>query len=521
LDLLQNKQHVLRLLLSAPPTRVTMATHFGAILDIESKPAEVQNPPTAHAKAFTAPLPLELDELDFGSRYNGPSNPYAGAQTPITPMTPGTQRDFLMSRPPSPRQDEAVGVVASWNNPPMNKWRILCVSLTYFANGLSDGVAGALIPYMETHYNIGYAIVSLIFVTNAIGFLSAAFLVDFILHKLGRAKTLMFAEILLIFGYTIIACTPPFPLVVVAFYFLGFAFAITLAMNNVFVGTLADSTVLLGFAQGAYGAGATVAPIIATVMVSGGILWSRFYCVALCIRVICFIFDGWAFWNYEKEGPTRLLDALHRTASRRAALDAGEPTKRQLLAKALKNRVTLVGALYTFAYQGAEVAISGWVISFLITYRHGDPSSVGYVTAGFWGGITVGRFAFSHAIGRLGEKRSLFVLAIGAIVFELIVWLVPNVIGDAVAVSIVGLLLGPIAPCSTVLFLRLLPSNVQTSSVSFISSAGSSGGALAPFLTGLVAQAAGTWVLHPICIGLFVVMLACWGVLPKEAKRDE
>jgi fucose permease len=498
-----------------------MATQFGAFIDIESTPNEVQNPPTAHAKGFPALPPLELDELNVGTRYNGPSNSYSEAQTPIAPTAAGTQRDFLISRPPTPKQDEAVGVVASWSNPPMNKWRVLCTCLTFFGNGLSDGAAGALIPYMETHYHIGYAIVSLIFVTNAIGFLSAAFIVDFILHKLGRAKTLMAAEILLIVGYTVVACTPPFPLVVIAFYFLGFAFAMTLALNNVFVGTLADSTVLLGFTQGAYGIGATVAPIISTVMVSGGILWSRFYCVALGLRVFCLAFDGWAFWDYESEAPTRFLAALQRTASRQAALDAGQPTKRQLLTKALRNRVTLVGALYTFAYQGAEVSISGWVISFLINYRHGDPSSVGYVTAGFWGGITVGRFAFSHGISRLGEKRSLFGLAIGAIIFELIVWLVPNVFGDAVAVSIVGLLLGPTAPCSTVLFLRLLPGNIQTSSVSFISSAGSSGGALAPFFTGLIAQAAGTWVLHPVCIGLFVIMLGCWAPLPKEEKRDE
>ena len=33
-------------------------------------------------------------------------------------------------------------------------------------------------------------------------------------------------------------------------------------------------------------------------------------------------------------------------------------------------------------YQGSEVAISGWVISYLIHYRDGAPSKVGNVTAG-------------------------------------------------------------------------------------------------------------------------------------------
>ena len=49
------------------------------------------------------------------------------------------------------------------------------------------------------------------------------------------------------------------------------------------------------------------------------------------------------------------------------------------------------------------------------------------------------------------------------------------------------------------MFTRLLPANLQVFAIGFISSMGSSGGAVVPFLTGLVAQAAGTWVLHPIC----------------------
>jgi fucose permease len=57
--------------------------------------------------------------------------------------------------------------------------------------------------------------------------------------------------------------------------------------------------------------------------------------------------------------------------------------------------------------------------------------------------------------------------------------------------------------------------------ISFVSSAGSSGGAVVPFLTGLISQASGTWVLHPICIGFFVVMLGCWAALPRLRKRTE
>jgi fucose permease len=191
------------------------------------------------------------------------------------------------------------------------------------------------------------------------------------------------------------------------------------------------------------------------------------------------------------------------------------------MATAFNSKIVILGALFIFAYQGAEVSISGWVISFLIATRHGNPSAVGYVTSGFWGGVTVGRFLLSHPAHKIGEKLFVYCIVAGAAGFQLLVWLVPNIIGDAVAVAIVGLLLGPVYPCATTIFSRLIARKDQVSSLSVISAFGSSGGAVAPFTTGILAQVAGTFVLHPIAIGLFAVMLICWFILPTPRKRTE
>jgi fucose permease len=59
------------------------------------------------------------------------------------------------------------------------------------------------------------------------------------------------------------------------------------------------------------------------------------------------------------------------------------------------------------------------------------------------------------------------------------------------------------------------------SSLSFIASMGSSGGAIAPFLIGLLAQRHGIFVLHPICVGLYVVMEISLALVPKVDKRSE
>jgi fucose permease len=137
--------------------------------------------------------------------------------------------------------------------------------------------------------------------------------------------------------------------------------------------------VILGVAHGAYGVGGTIGPIIATSMAVGqGWVWSRYYIVTLIICLLG-VASAVCFRGYERE-----MESVTTGNARH-----GKPGSFALLIKALKYRTTLLGVLFTFVYQGAEVAISGWTISFLLTERGGDPSKVGYVTAGFWVSVSL------------------------------------------------------------------------------------------------------------------------------------
>jgi fucose permease len=136
-------------------------------------------------------------------------------------------------------------------------------------------------------------------------------------------------------------------------------------------------------------------------------------------------------------------------------------------------------------------------------------------------GITLGRFVLTHAAPRIGEKNYVIGLTLVTMALQLMAWLIPNVIGNAVAVSLLGLMLGPVYPCAQTIFSRLVPRHLQTTAIGFIGSAGSSGGAVAPFTTGILAQAVGTWVIHPVALGLYGAMLVCWLALPRVSKRTE
>jgi hypothetical protein len=138
-----------------------MTSHaFGAFIDVESSSdshaiREAHLIPIVPQKAVprsyhSVPDPIELDNLKWGKRLNGPSMPgsvpSSGCQTPQA-------TDLEMSRSPSPTNEENGGVDAmqSFSNPPMNRFRMFSVCLMNFGNGLSDSAPGALIPYMERY----------------------------------------------------------------------------------------------------------------------------------------------------------------------------------------------------------------------------------------------------------------------------------------------------------------------------------------------------------------------------------
>lgn len=84
---------------------------------------------------------------------------------------------------------------------------------------------------------------------------------------------------------------------------------------------------------------------------------------------------------------------------------------------------------------------------------------------------------------------------------------------------VAGVLLGPVYPGAVAVLVQLVPRQLQISSFSIIASVGSPGGRVAPFFTGVTAQKVGPFVLHLICLGLYVIVEITWWALPKVPKK--
>ena len=113
----------------------------------------------------------------------------------------------------------------------------------------------------------------------------------------------------------------------------------------------------------------------------------------------------------------------------------------------------------------ADFCALGWVVQFLVSVRGGYAGQVGYVASGFWGGLTLGRLLLSDAINRFGERRSVLVLIACALGKQFLFWFVPNIVADAIFISVLGFCIAPFFPVGISVVTKLLPRELHVAAV--------------------------------------------------------
>ncbi|KAK6465452.1 major facilitator superfamily domain-containing protein [Scheffersomyces coipomensis] len=436
-----------------------------------------------------------------------------------------------------PDQQSPLGKMSIYN-PPKNFARLVVCVLWCFNVGFSDAAPGALLPHIEKYYGTNYAVTSCIWISNAMGFIVVAALSHKIQPWLGKRMSMTFGCFLSSIMYAIVSSGTVFPVVVIGFFFGGAGVAIVLSQSNVFIARLEKASKYLSFFHGFYGIGATISPLLGTLMVSHGVPWHYFYLILLGLMITSCASFFWTFegadedlkpWdidesnNNNNDGNMAAIELEQIGSSETTDDPVRKSNDMSLMADALRNRVTWLIAFFCLFYQGSEVSIAGWIVSFLLDYRHGNPNTVGYAASGFWGGLTIGRLLLARPLHvHVGGRRSVIIVSLIAIILMALVWAIDNIFAEAVLVAIAGIFIGPnytllIAYTASE---RLLPRKIQVISLTIMTAFGSSGGALFPFLVGLLSEKVGTFVVLPVFIALYTSMVILWICLPNIENRS-
>ncbi|KAF7325454.1 MFS domain-containing protein [Mycena kentingensis (nom. inval.)] len=424
-----------------------------------------------------------------------------------------------------------------------------------FLSGWTDGCLGPLIPKIQEFYELTYTIVSLIFVFKWTGYVLGAFANIWLTKKLGFGNVLLAGSMLQIFGNTLqaIAIVAPFEVFVLGNFLNGVGLA---AQNSQSTGYVASLRVAqetkMGIFQAFYGLGALVGPLASTqfAQLRRPGYWAFTYIIGLGLTGLNMMQVWWVFRGRRQEDCLARIGQVE-DADEKEALEAESygatstgtdlpsssaattvsvtpgaseypPTRRRIarsrpshIRQMMSLKAVHTLALFLFVYVGTEVAIGGWIVSFMIEVRGGGADS-GYISAGFWGGLMIGRVALLPLNKWLGEVRAIYVYTATCIGLELLIWLVPNFFTSAIAVSLVGLLLGPMFPIGMNHAARILPPWLLTASISWISGISIAGAAVLPFVTGAIAGRAGIQSLQPVTVGMLVGMGVLWVFVPTR-----
>lgn len=192
-------------------------------------------------------------------------------------------------------------------------------------------------------------------------------------------------------AYVVIALHPPYPVLILVFILAGFGTGVLGAGWNAHLGNLSNANELLGFLHAFYGLGAVLSPIIATAMITrAGFMWYSFYYTmvrgphstgACCARKL--ISDVRQIGAAALELATCVASFWPETGRRfRNTHGADNSRNKGALREALKRRVVWVSAFFILIYEGIEVALGGWIVTYLIQVRNGDPFAAGLSATG-------------------------------------------------------------------------------------------------------------------------------------------
>ncbi|KAI0828623.1 MFS general substrate transporter [Trametes gibbosa] len=385
----------------------------------------------------------------------------------------------------------------------------LCCSM--FVAGWNDGTLGPLLPRLQEEYHVGYAVVSLIFVVSCVGAILGSCTFLYLFDRLGYGLVVVLASLGMMVAYALQAAAVPFPVFVVAYFFIGYGGAFLNSGSNVFLANVSvgKAATRFGMLHGVYGLGAMTSPLVSTQFAHQR-HWSFIYLTHIGLLAITVTLQAITFKFKAIEACAREIGLPPPEQEPDSLLDRYK--------RVFRLRVVHLMAFFAFVYVGVEVSIGSWIVTYIINLRHGGPSS-GYISSGLFGGIMVGRVALLPLSKLIGDRRAIFVYILAALGLELAVWLVPSLVANAICVSFVGVFLGPLFPIMTNHAGRILPPDLISGGVGWIASWGAAGAAVYPFVTGAIASRTGISALQPLVVALLGVLFVTWGCVPRSRKQ--
>jgi len=407
-----------------------------------------------------------------------------------------TQGDTAAITPRSPwrptRHTVAVLAVAYW---------------VYVVNGVLNSEVGPSLLGMVGSFRVDLGTAGTIFTAQFIGYLCGALGSGVVADRWGYQRVMVLAAALTGAGTAGTAFVGTWPAAIALTATAGFGFGVTDSLCNAVVAAQVpgEGSVALNLLHTFFGVGALLGPLLVGFFLATAAGWHAMFVVTGVLSFSCVVFIVAA-----RIPPPAHLAAGGTNEAPRVMRSAPDPVGGR--AWGSQYLWLLVGLLFLFV--GMEQLTGGWSTTYLNRALGAHLDVAARSVALYWAAVTVGRLLASALAVRLSNERLLGGSAIVALATA-------GAVGPALlALTAVGLGFAPIYPTIMAIAARAYPRRFATLA-GLITAAGGLGGAIFPWLGGIVGQ---TWGLHAtiwLGAGIALTLLILFGVfLAHGAPRE-
>jgi len=369
----------------------------------------------------------------------------------------------------------------------VSAFRLAC--LAYFSVALPSSTLGLLWPSIRVSFHQPVAALGILLALGITATVIASASTGRLLSRLSAGSLVALGTALTAVALAAEALTPSLWLFACGMVAFGLGFGAVDAAVNVHAARHFSAR-QINWMHASYGAGATVGPLLATVMLGNGLTWHWVYGIlgaAQAALAVAFTMAGraWAAPRPAAATMARATDPARRPGDRR-------PT-----------RMAVWGALAFVAVEnGIESGAGIWGYVFLTQGRGLTDGAAGAALSAYWAMMFLGRVVLGAVAGRVGPSRLLgAAVAVVSVGCALMTAPGPRVLAVA-GLMVVGLAAAPIFPLFTLTTAERVGANDATRMVSLQVAASAVGSAALPAGIGLAigaftATALGAWLLLP------------------------
>jgi len=363
--------------------------------------------------------------------------------------------------------------------------------------GLPEGVLGTVWPAMRS--DLGRPIESLAWLIGGytVGYLVSTSGSGAISERVGVQRTIQVGVGTTALGLLLYVVSFAWPVTVLGALVLGAGAGLVDAAINADV-ALRHGQRVMHFLHAAFGVGATLGPLVATVLVGWNWSWRVAYAGLLALEIA-------------------LLMVLLRARSAPVDTEGGIDDSLAAGSTATNPALALGASLFYFAvYVGAEVSVGQWSFSILTEDRGVARTVAGFAVAAYWGGLTIGRLLLGVIDDRLHPQTLLRGSVFTAVVAGL--WFWSDAPGALLALPVLGLAFAGVFPSLVLLTPGWVGRDRVARAVGLQLAASSAGAIVSSALLALVAR---QWGLNAVPAGILVLVtvLALAHIATEAASR--